>query len=179
MHLETVRLHVEEWSRWRKAPKPGRELGFPPTTQLGKILDGMPSTDCPTCRRSGKAYGGDCPTCSGSGKIKADPDTGKINPAFLRSTRQGSFQPDNPTCEKIDRLVCELRRDDYSVAQYYVITQEFCRFEYQKDRWKLRTNISPEYYEYLLNQALLFIGEGLESINVPRGTRQKSAYIGA
>lgn len=166
VNLEQVRFKVEEWVRWRRPSSNG--LGFPRTTQLGAVLDGMPSTDCPTCRGRRRAYGGDCPTCSGSGKIKSDPDVGKINPAFLKSTRITGYQPDNPVCERIDRLVCEMKRLEfegkmYPARAYYAFMQEFCRQDHRRTQWMQRFNIMQNEFEYLVNQSLTFIGKELKN----------------
>lgn len=164
-NLEQVRFRVEEWVRWRRPSSNG--LGFPRTTLLGAVLDGMPSTNCHVCRGRGQAYGGDCPTCSGSGKIRSDPDVGKINPAFLRSTRVRGCQPDNPVCEQIDRLVCKMKRLEfegrlYPARIYYAFMQEFCRQDYRRIQWMQRFNIMQNEFEYLVNRSLIFVGHGLK-----------------
>lgn len=162
-NLQTRHL-IEQWAQWRRG---GRTwLGYPRTTQLGHVLDGMPTTICPTCRSKGKAYGGDCPTCSGSGKIKADPDVGKVNPAFLKSTRSAQHQPDNPICERIDRLVCQMKRLEFEGKMfppraYYAFMQEFCRQDYRRIQWMQRQNISQDEHDYLVESALDFVGAGL------------------
>ena len=73
--FEHVRHVLEGWARWRC----GRHgIGWSPISLTGKLLNGMPGTNCPTCgtkgRVKGEQFGVDdewitCPTCSGKGRV--------------------------------------------------------------------------------------------------------------
>ena len=72
------------------------------------------TSDCQQChvqrpgekqgRSTGEINGRTCIHCRGTGQIVHETD--KVNPAFITSTYR---EPDHPTYQRIDRLVCELR----------------------------------------------------------------------
>src|SRR5687768_2832089 len=95
INLVRIRDLMERWEEWRHG-KTGLGYG---KTFLEKCLEGMPGTNCPTCQGKGKTNSyPTCPTCSGIGRVKLDPSTttGKVNPAFIRSTHR---LPDDPVSE--------------------------------------------------------------------------------
>jgi len=117
-------------------------------------MDGMPGTNCPTCRTSGKYQGHTCPTCSGLGRIKLDPSATrlKINPSFIMSTHEPE---ENPLFYQIDRLVCERSKENpqgLPKQQHRVIMSEYVwhiREIDQKHR-AARLRLSYENFRYHL-----------------------------
>lgn len=104
---------MEEWARWTSQRN---TKGFPASTVLGRILDGLPSTKCTLCDGYGVVKGAkfglsgrlQCPRCHGNGKIKADHTPSKINPAFINSTDQTYRLPKiqfNFLAHKVDHVV--------------------------------------------------------------------------
>lgn len=81
---------------------------------------------CPHCRipgeveSRGEINGRTCIPCRGTGLIVRETD--KVNPAFITSTY---LEPDHPTYQRIDRLVCEFKQRDSLLGYYFVIYQEF------------------------------------------------------
>jgi hypothetical protein len=82
---------LEEWARWMAQ----RHFhGWPASTVLGRVLDGLPSTLCTLCLGKkwlqGAKFGLQgkivCPRCSGQGSIKINDSEALINPAFISST---------------------------------------------------------------------------------------------
>ncbi len=110
-------------------------------------------TVCPRCER-GEINGRTCVACRGSGyrtTIEA-----KINPAHIRSTYQS---PDYPIYERIDRLVCELRRRDQLLGYYFVIWAEYCDSRGGTQAIKAqRLLLKPDCYESRLRRAVGWIG---------------------
>ncbi len=86
---------------------------------------------CPHCfvktcegdkgRSTGEVNGRTCIQCGGSGVLVRETD--KVNPAFITSTY---CEPDHPTYQRIDRLVCELKRRDVLLGYFFVVDAEYC-----------------------------------------------------
>lgn len=96
------------WARWREDEM---FYGWPPTTTLGKIVDGLPSLKCVRCNGKGSLPlmdGGkeECPVCLGDGKVKASPGGVKAHPGLIRSTAtMGYGRFDNDLMGRIDNIV--------------------------------------------------------------------------
>ena len=71
--------------------------------------------------KQGEINGRTCHRCRGAGSIIETKV--KVNPAFILPTRYGTG---DPTSERIDRLVCELRQRDATLSYYFVIWAEYC-----------------------------------------------------
>lgn len=122
---------LSQWARWRERQRyDDNGLGFPKSTNLGKLLDGLPSTTCTLCHGRKQIPGHKvnaharfvpCPLCAGLGNIKANPDDVKVNPAFIRSTAPPSSYGDDPQSERVDEIFCRVlskRERDVVEAEY-------------------------------------------------------------
>lgn len=69
----------------------------------------------------GEINGRTCIHCRGTGVRVTETD--KVNPAFITSTY---VEPDHPTYERIDRLVCEFRRRPQLLGYWFVVDAEYC-----------------------------------------------------
>jgi hypothetical protein len=109
------------WEVWRdpRRKETLEQLGYGETF-LKKCLDDMPGTYCPACRGKNQ----ECPLCDGSGRIDLDPETGLMNPAFIRATNKAMA---DDISARIDRLVCQMRSRDKTKGYYFVIMQEYTR----------------------------------------------------
>lgn len=118
-------------------------------------------TPCQHCEHSpvrGEVDGRTCVACGGNGYrtlVEA-----KINPAHIRSTFR---PPDYPLYERIDRLVCELRRRDVLLGYYFVVWAEYCdsRGGTQAIRAQ-RLLLTPDCYESRLRRAVGWIGSAVD-----------------
>ena len=156
--MTEIRQKMEHWAKLRCSSS---RLGYGPTF-LEKCLEGMPGTHCPLCSGRGKTRSYPvCPTCSGSGRIKLDPalTRDKVNPAFIPSTH---LTPDDPVSEKIDRLICTLRKTPKTQALYFVLMQEYTRNGTQEIKAG-RIHISHAYYRKLLQRGHAWMEMGLRS----------------
>ena len=125
--MTSIRQILESWAHWRHTKYSIRhQLGYGKSI-FAKLLDGMPGTNCPTCRTSGKYQGHTCPTCSGLGRIKLDPSSTrlKINPATIKCTH---LPEDNPLFYVVDRAVCKKTKENpqgLPKQQYRVLWSEY------------------------------------------------------
>lgn len=156
---------VEQWSHYRLGRIDGG-IGYPKQVLLGKIMDGMPGTNCWKCRGSGKilieAPGiakarVDCPICDGAGKVKLDYNPEKANPAFITGSGPRFGYNDDPISQRVDWLICTELTEDQRV----VLIEEFTRpgNKYSKMR---RLNIRLRTYDDLLGEALDRLEEMLD-----------------
>jgi hypothetical protein len=120
---------------------------------------------CPNCiverhgRRysSGEVNGRTCFRCRGLGVVIRDET--KVNPAFIPSTYR---EPDNPTCQRIDRLVCELRQRDALLGYWFVIHAEYCDARGGTQEIKAeRLGLGAANYRKRLQRALEWVESGL------------------
>jgi hypothetical protein len=116
---------------------------------------------CQHCTR-GEVDGRTCTYCRGSGWrtiVKTE-----VNPANIHSTYQS---PDDPTSQRIDRLVCELRRRDKLLGYFFVIWAEYgdSRGGTQESRAQ-RLLITLDCYESRLRRAIEWIGLALDDRRV-------------
>jgi hypothetical protein len=122
------------------------------------------SRPCPHCRvknrSSGEVHGRTCIPCRGSGTLVTETD--KVNPAFITSTYR---EPDHPTYQRIDRLVCELRRRNELKSYWFVVDAEYCDRRGGTQAMKaLRMGMPVSRYLLYLRQAHDIISYGL-SVN--------------
>lgn len=182
---QQVREWMERWARWRhfrhggygktltekfvegmpgtRCPacagsgKRGR-LDCPTCEGAGKVrleegTHRMRITDCPHCER-GEHAGRTCLHCRGSGKRVVIEH--KVNPAHIRSTY---LAPDDPLSQRIDRLVCELRRREELLGYYFVVWAEYCDSRGGTQAIKAqRIFITPDCYRKRLERAVDWVG---------------------
>lgn len=118
---------------------------------------------CPHCHvpperdSRGEINGRTCIHCRGTGVRVTETD--KVNPAFITSTY---VEPDHPTYERIDRLVCEFRRRPELEGYWYVVNAEYCDHRGGTQAIKAqRMLITPDSYRKRLQRALEWVGAGL------------------
>ena len=142
--MTTIRQIIEAWAQWRHT-RFWIPLGYG-KTPLARMMDGMPGTNCPLCRTTGKYGGNTCPQCSGLGRIKLDPSSTrlKINPAGIRSTGQPE---DNPIFYTLDAIIAQ----QLSAKRKRIIKAEYVWWpsETQKERAR-RLGISHGHFRDLL-----------------------------
>lgn len=126
---------------------------------------------CPNCyvqrsgekkgRSMGEVNGRTCIHCRGTGQIVRETD--KVNPAFITSTY---CEPDHPTYQRIDRLVCELKQRDHLLSFYFVVDAEYCDRRGGTQAMKAeRLGMSVARYVAMLDRALDMIQYGLSTEN--------------
>lgn len=117
---------------------------------------------CPHCRlpgereSRGEVNGRTCIPCRGTGVLVRETD--KVNPAFITSTYR---EPDHPTYQRIDRLVCELRRRDHLLSYYFVVHSEYCDARGTQAMKADRLGITYANYCKRLQRALEWIDDSL------------------
>jgi hypothetical protein len=168
-----INFELERWARWRIVRANGG-IGWSRTTVLGRMLDDMPSTKCIACNGAGRVSRQSiqvigsyvtCSMCGGQGRIKADPRaTSKINPAFIRSTRQSGPGQVDPVIERLDYLIAQLRVG-HKQRWYDVLIEEYHGLGTQKMK-AARIGISPGYYSKLLQSAHQHLFTELESLTL-------------
>lgn len=120
---------------------------------------------CQHCRVKGRSmgeiHGRTCIHCRGTGLIVRETD--KVNPAFITSTYR---EPDHPTYQRIDRLVCEFKQRDHLLSFYFVVDAEYCDRRGGTQAMKAaRLGLSPSRYIAMLDRALDMIQYGLSTEN--------------
>lgn len=183
-----IREALERWARWRhfRYGGYGKTLtekfieGMPGTrcpTCAGRGKRGR--EQCPTCEGAGRVRldpgatrvrvfecrrcergeinGRTCHWCRGSG-VRTVVDY-RINPAHIRSTY---LVPDDPVCQRIDRLVCEMKRRETLLGYWFVVNAEYVdgRGGTQADKAQ-RMLLTADCYESRLRRALEWIGYAL------------------
>ena len=116
---------------------------------------------CPHCRVKGRSHGEingrTCIHCRGTGVLVHETD--KVNPAFITSTYR---EPDHPTYQRIDRLVCELKQRHELQGYWFVIDAEYCDHRGGTQAIKAqRLWITPGNYRLRLHRAMEWIEAGL------------------
>lgn len=155
-----MREVMREWANWRKG-RISAGLYWPSKSTLGKAMDGMPGTVCPSCR--GRDV--DCPICYGTGRIKLDPGGIKVNPAFIPSTRR---EPDSEINQIVDRLMCDFRSSEKTKKYFFVLWAEFVKpngtqeMKAEQIRKSQRINLSHENYRYILHYGLRLVEAGID-----------------
>jgi hypothetical protein len=113
---------------------------------------------CPNGCRKGEIAGRTCHRCKGRGVVvRYDHE---VNPAFIGSTY---VEPSDPVCERLDRLVCEIRQRDELLGYWFVIHAEFIdqRTGDQAMRAQ-RMGIIYGTYKSRLSRALEWLGLALQ-----------------
>ena len=188
---DSIREKMERWARYRQFRHGGygktmlqRVMdGMPgticPTCAGRRHLAGYPA--CPTCSGTGRVKLKPeaerhnrirCKPCGGKGEIEGRTcmhcrgqgykwkSTVKVNPAYISSTYR---EPDDAQSERIDRLVCELRRRHALLGYWYVIDAEYLdRRQGTQEMKALRLGIQAENYRKRLQRALEWIDLALE-----------------
>lgn len=113
---------------------------------------------CKHCQRKGEIDGRTCLHCRGQGyRWKV---TVKVNPAYIGSTYR---EPEDAQSERIDRLVCELRRRHALLGYWLVIDAEYCdRRPGTQEMKALRLGIQADNYRKRLQRGLEWIDHALE-----------------
>lgn len=160
-------LHV--WARYRTDPH--YNSGWPRQVTLGKLLDGLPGTDCPRCKDAvtGASVGFihidaegiarrkvTCPVCEGDRKVKLDYSPNKANPAMLHGNGSRYGWNDDPVSQKVDYLICTVLEED----QRLIVLYEFTRNGSQTDKIR-RLRITHSTYNRLLDEAVEAIANNL------------------
>ena len=155
---------VERWAKYRLGDA-YTGIGWPRQVMLGKIMDGMPGTNCPRCVGRGHLHVEaegigrlkvDCPVCEGAGKVKLDYTPNKVNPALITGNGQRLGWNDDPVSQKVDWIICTIMTEDQRV----VIIQEFTRTGTQNDKIR-RLHITHSRYNNLLDEAIMAVAENL------------------
>lgn len=156
MNIEEL---LERWARWRQYRASG-ELGWAKRDSLGKMMSGMPGTNCPKCHGLGthlakkKKIRKDCDFCNGTGRIRMD-NTTKANPALIRSTAP-RYGYDDPESQRIDFIVCTVITED----ERAVLIMEYTRIGNQNQKIS-RLKCTHNYYNELRQSAEAKISEQL------------------
>lgn len=153
---------LERWARYRVGRIDGG-IGWNKQTLLGRVLGGMPGTDCPRCKDAvtGASLGVvwveapgvarrrvACPSCDGARKVKLDTNPSKVNPALITGSGPRSAFDDDPLSQKVDWLVCVALTEDQRV----VVLAQYTRHGTQKLK-ATRLGISEGYFSRLLGEA--------------------------
>jgi len=157
---------MDAWARFRLGRIDGG-LGYPRQVLLGKIMDGMPGTNCPKCRGTGKVtieapgiakMRADCPICEGAGKVRLDHTPSKANPAFITGNGPKTGYNDDPISQRVDWLVCTAITED----ERAVVMAEFT-WNGNRDRKITKLHIRHSTFHSLLDSAISKIEDGLQS----------------
>lgn len=160
-------LHT--WARYRLDPNHNR--AWPRQVTLGKLLDGLPGTDCPRCKDAvtGASVGFihidakgfarqkvTCPVCEGARKVKLDYSPTKANPALLHGNGSRYGWNDDPVSQKVDYIICTVLDED----QRLVVIYEFTKNGNQNDKIR-RLRITHSKYNHLLDEAVDTVAKNL------------------
>lgn len=162
---------MNNWARYRVDPR--HNGGWPRQVTLGKLLDGIPGTDCPRCKDAvtGASVGFvhisapglaaqklECPVCNGARRAKLDASQSKANPVFIHGNGSRYGCNDDPVSQKVDRIICTYLSD----AQKHVVISSYT--ENGTQTWKARKlRISQGHFSSLLGQAHEIITNRLDS----------------
>jgi hypothetical protein len=162
---------MERWARYRHGREDGG-TGWPKQVMLGKLLDGMPGTDCPRCKDAltGASVGFihidaeglakqkvTCPVCSGARQVKIDYSPSKANPMLISGNGNRYGWNDDPLSQRIDWLVCMVIDDDERIVVMAEFTQNGNR-----NRKIARIRITHSVFNDLLDSALGKIAKNLD-----------------
>jgi hypothetical protein len=160
-------LHT--WARYRLDQS--YNSGWPRQVLLGKLLDGMPGTDCPRCKDAvtGSSVGFihidaegmakqkiTCPVCIGERRVKFDHSPNKANPMLIHGNGIRYGWNDDPVSQKVDKIICTIMTEDQRV----VVIQEFTKNGTQNDKIR-RLHITHSKYNNLLDEAVITVIENL------------------
>lgn len=149
-------LHT--WARYRLDPS--YNTGWPRQVTLGKLLDGMPGTDCPRCKDAvtGASVGFihidaegiamqkiTCPVCSGARRVKIDYSPNKANPMLIHGSGSRYGWNDDPVSQKIDLIICT----KMTYSQKKVVLQEFTKNGTMRDKIRRLRMTYSQYNGYL------------------------------
>jgi hypothetical protein len=165
--LTKTRIDIIEimhaWARYRD-DKSQNNGGWPRQVTLGKLLDGMPGTDCPRCKDAvtGASVGFihiaapglalekvECPVCHGARRAKLDASPSKANPVLIHGNGSRYGWNDDPISQKVDHIVCTKMSEDERV----VVIQEFTKGGNQADKIR-RLHLTQSTYRELLDDAI-------------------------
>jgi len=161
---------MERWARYRQGRIDGG-TGWPRQVTLGKIMDGMPGTDCPRCKDAvtGSSVGyihvpgpggikqkTTCPICEGARKVKVDSSPNKANPALIHGSGPRMAFDDDPLSQRIDWLVCTALTED----QRAVVMAQYTQGGTQTMKAR-RLGISQGYFSELLGEAYKIIANNI------------------
>ena len=150
------------WARYREDPH--YNTGWPHQVTLGKLLDGLPGTDCPRCKDAvtGASVGFihidaegiaqqkvTCPVCEGQRKVKMDYSPNKANPMLIHGSGSRYGWNDDPVSQKIDMIICTVMTEE----QKAVVIQEFTKNGTQNDKIR-RLRMTHSAYNGLLDMAI-------------------------
>lgn len=160
---------MHAWARYRLDPN--YNSGWPRQVTLGKLLDGMPGTDCPRCKDAvtGASVGFihieapgiatqkvECPVCHGDRRAKLDASPSKANPVLIHGNGSRYGWNDDPISQKVDYIVCTKMSDDERV----VVIQEFTKGGNQNDKIR-RLHLTHSVYNQHLDKAVQTVAENL------------------
>ena len=150
---------LRRWSRWRDGDKIAvrHRLGYG-LSVLARMLDGMPTTICPSCKGAKRSalpiqYKDkvrievvDCPRCAATGRVSAKGTPSAVNPAFILGR---PCRLDDTELLEVDRAVCRIPRKLKKVIMY-----EYVRYPVmlQRDRAK-KCGYSEQHFRRLLTMA--------------------------
>lgn len=150
------------WARYRLDPS--YNTGWPRQVTLGKLLDGMPGTDCPRCMDAvtGVSVGFihveaegiarqkvTCPVCDGARRVKMDYSPAKANPMLIHGNGSRYGWNDDPVSQKVDLIICTKMTDD----QKLVVIVEFTKNGAPSDKIR-RLKMTYSTYNNLLDEAV-------------------------
>ena len=157
------------WARYRDDPS--YNTGWPRQVTLGKLLDGMPGTDCPRCKDAltGFSVGFihiaaaglaklkiQCPVCAGARSVKLDTSQSKANPVLIRGNGSRYGWNDDPISQKVDLIICTL----LSLNQKDVVIQEFTKGGTQADKIR-KLGLTQSKYRSLLDEVVDIVAREL------------------
>lgn len=157
------------WARYREDPH--HNNGWPRQVTLGKLIDGLPGTDCPRCKDAvtGASVGfihidaeglakqkATCPVCEGARKVKLDYSPTKANPVLLHGNGSRYGWNDDPVSQKVDYLICTVLEED----QREVVLQEFTKNGNQNEKIR-RLKITHSRYNDLLDESVEAVAKNL------------------
>ena len=157
------------WARYRLDPH--YNTGWPHQVTLGKLLDGMPGTDCPRCKDAvtGASVGFihieaegvarrkvECPVCNGERKVKNDNSPNKANPMLIHGSGSRYGWNDDPVSQKIDLIICVKMTE----RQKEVVIFEFTKNGTMRDKIK-KLRMTYSQYNGFLDEAVETVAENL------------------
>ena len=162
---------MHNWARYMVDPP--HNNGWPRQVTLGKLLDGMPGTDCPRCKDAvtGASVGFihitapgiaaqkvECPVCFGARRAKLDHSPNKANPVLIRGNGSRYGFDDDPISQKVDKIVCTCLTETQKSVIIITYTGK------GKQTWKAhQLKISQSYFSEILGKAHEIITKRLYS----------------
>jgi len=160
---------IEYMEQWRRDcfRKEDGGTGWHRQVMLGKVMDGMPGTDCPRCKdavtgaSTGSIYIAApgiakqkvvCPVCDGAKRVKVDASPNKVNPALISGNIPAPHFDVHPMSVTIDRIVCAMKDTDAYRSLYFVIYYHYLRNGTQEQK-AMKIGISQGHFSRLLGEA--------------------------